>query len=238
MNPQRPAGKPHGVGVGPGDPELITRKAERILHAVDRIYHPAAHTRDSFVRQIVAPLDLPEEKFRAVSLCMSRERGGDEAVYTQLADDIAAQLHQGKSAAWLTEGDPLFFSTFFHLYVEMRRRHPDIAIEIVPGVTSMQAAACAAGVPLATLDERIAVLPATYGLGELPALLDAFATVVLVKVHGKMDELIDLLAKRPGVRAVYAEKIGTPAARIVVDLPSLRGQELPYFALVILRKHA
>jgi precorrin-2/cobalt-factor-2 C20-methyltransferase len=226
----------YGVGVGPGDPELMTRKAERVLTAVDWIFLPAgAGGGAGFARRIVEPLGLPTTKFRPVSLCMSRDRGADQETYRRAAEEIMTELRRGKSAAWITEGDPLFYSTFLHLYRELHR-FPGLRIEIVPGVTSASAAAARAGVPVARLDEKVAVVPAAYGVERLPALLDEFATVFLLKVNGVFGRLLEALAALPRpVRAVYVEQVGTPAERVVEDLESLRGQELPYFSLVILR---
>ncbi len=225
----------YGVGVGPGDPELMTRKAERILRAVDWIFLPAgARGGFGFARGIVEPLGLPPGKFRPVPLCMSRERDRDREAYRRAAEEIVAELRRGQSAAWITEGDPLFYSTFLHLYAELRR-FPDVAVEIVPGVTSASAAAARAGVPVARLDEKVAVVPAAYGVERLPALLDEFATVFLLKVNTVFGRLLEALTLLPRpVRAVYVEQVGTSAERVVEDLESLRGQELPYFALVIL----
>ena len=227
----------YGVGVGPGDPELITRKAERILRAVDWIFLPEGkRSGKSFVRRIVEPLGLPEAKFRPVPLCMSRDRAEDGEAYAHAASGIIEELRRGKSVAWIAEGDPLFYSTFSHVR-EALGRYPEVRVEIVPGVTSASAAAARIGWPVARLDERVAVVPAAYGIRHLPALLDEFATVFLLKVHAAFDELLAVLAslRRP-VRAVYLEQIGTPAERVVTDLESLRGHELPYFSLVILRR--
>jgi precorrin-2/cobalt-factor-2 C20-methyltransferase len=226
----------YGVGVGPGDPELMTRKAERVLRAVDWIFHPAGgHGGAGFARRIVEPLGLPATKFRPVSLCMVRDRGTDRQTYRHVAEEVVAEVRRGKSVAWITEGDPLFYSTFLHLYAEARR-FPDVRIEIVPGVNSASAAAARAGIPVARLDEKVAVVPAAYGVERLPALLDEFATVFLLKINTSFGRLLEALASlaRP-VRAVYIEQVGTPAERVVEDLESLRGQDLPYFSLVILR---
>jgi precorrin-2/cobalt-factor-2 C20-methyltransferase len=228
----------YGVGVGPGDPELLTRKAVRILNEVDRVLYPAeAHGGPSFSQRIIAPLNLPEAKCQAVYMGMSRDRATDLQTYETVVDDIAQAIRQGQSVAWITQGDPLFYSTFIHLYEEMQDRFPEVPIEIVPAVTSPLAAAAMAGVPVSRLDEKVAVVPAVYGLEELPALLDTFATVFLMKVNGVFDQLLDTLRCLPDpVQAVYLERVGTPEARMVTDLETLRGQKLPYFSLVLLRQ--
>ena len=218
----------YGIGLGPGDPELLTRKAMRILSEVDGT---------SFSRRILAALAVPTTKCRQVSLGMAQDRGPDQHTYATAAETMAGELLQGKSVAWVTQGDPLFYSTFIHLYLEMRRRFPDVPITIVPGVTSPSAAAAAAGVPVSLLEEKVAVVPAVYGLDHLPALLDDFATVFLMKVNTVFDQLLETLAVLPHrVQAVYAERVGTPEERLVTDLYTLRGQKLSYFSLVILRQ--
>ncbi|MGQ4808430.1 Precorrin-2 C(20)-methyltransferase [Candidatus Entotheonellaceae bacterium PAL068K] len=233
-----PLGTFYGVGVGPGDPELLTCKAVRILNQVDRILYPAeARGGPSFCQRITLPLGLPEAKCQVVYLGMSRHRSDNLRTYETAVDDIVSELRQGKSVAWMTQGDPLFYSTFIHLYEEMRRRFPEVRIEVVPAVTSPSAAAALAGVPVARLDEKVAVLPAMYGLEGLTARLDEFATVFLMKVSSVFDQLLDALRATPyPVQAVYVERVGTPEERLVTDLETLRSQKLPYFSLVILRK--
>ena len=228
-----------GVGVGPGDPELLTRKAERVLAAVDWIFLPAGpRGGPGFARRIVEPLGLPGSKFRPVTLCMSRDRGPDQETYHRATEEIVTELHRGKSVAWITEGDPMFYSTFLHLYEELHR-FPDVRVEIIPGVTSASAAAARVGVPVALLHEKVAVVPAAYGVGQLPSLLDTFATVFLLKVNVVFGQLLDALAQLPQkFRAAYVEQVGTPDERVTEDLESLRGQVLPYFSLVILRKQS
>jgi precorrin-2/cobalt-factor-2 C20-methyltransferase len=236
---KRPFATFYGVGVGPGDPELMTRKAARILAEVDWIFYPT-ETRQgtSFSQRIIAPLGLPTAKCQAIYMGMSCDRAADVKTYATVVDDIVAELAQGKSVAWITQGDPLFYSTFIHLYEEMRRRFPEAPIEIIPGVTSTSAAAAMAHVPVSRLQEKVAVVPAVYGLEGLPHLLDEFATVFLMKVNSVFDQLLDALRCIPyAVHGVYVEKVGTPEERVVTDLETLRGQRLPYFSLVILRKH-
>src|SRR5690349_6728685 len=100
-------GKFYGIGVGPGDPELLTCKAARILGEVDWIFLPAtAPGGRGFARRIVETLRLEPTKFRPVPLCMSRQRTTDLNAYAQAAEHIWVELQRGKSAAWITEGDP------------------------------------------------------------------------------------------------------------------------------------
>jgi precorrin-2/cobalt-factor-2 C20-methyltransferase len=227
----------YGIGVGPGDPELITHKAARLLAEVDWIFYPSTAGASGLAREIVAGLGLPEQKFRRVEVEMSRQRSAASVDYRRAAEEIAAELQAGRSVAWITEGDPLFYSTFVHVLGEVKLAAPQAVVEIVPGVTSMQAAAARAQLPLAHLAERIAILPAAYGVGSLPALVDEFATVVLLKVHSVWDQLLDTLADlNDDVQVMYLERVGTPRERIVTELESLRGQEVPYFSLVIVRR--
>lgn len=227
----------YGVGVGPGDPELMTLKAARVLAAVDWIFLPASAAGEAgFAGRIVAALGLDAAKFRPVPLCMSRQRDADQNAYDGAASEIAAVLERGQAAAWIAEGDPLFYSTFLHVQAALRRRAPDARIEIVPGVTSMQAAAAAAGFPLASLDERVAIVPALYGCEHLADLLREFSVVCLLKIHAVFERLLDELARLDQrIEAVYLEKVGTGQERIVRDLESLRGQPIPYFSLLLLR---
>jgi len=229
----------YGVGVGPGDPELMTQKAVRVLSEVDWIFHPYDNPDgNSFAMRIVAPLGLPATKFKSIHLSMSRDRAKDLQTYDVAADAIFAELCQGKSVAWITQGDPFFYSTFMYVYEQMRQRYPEVPIEVIPGVTSPSAASARAGVPVSRLHDKVAVVPATYGLDALPGLLDDFATVFLMKVNRVFDQLLDVLAALPTpVQAVYLEKVGTAEERIVTDLKTLRGQKLPYFSLVLLRRH-
>ncbi len=233
------AGKFYGIGVGPGDPELLTRKAARLLAEVDLLYVPAGPTGEpGFAEAILANLEIDPRRLRRVQLSMARQRDVDVAAYARAAQEIAAELRGGSNVAWITEGDPLFYSTFGHVWAELRRRAPDVTVEIVPGITSFQAAAARAQMAIAQLEDRVAVVPAAYGLHRMPYLLENFATVFLLKVHKIFDQLLDTLAALPAPpSAYYVERVGTAEERVVRDLASLRGAKLPYFSLVMLRRN-
>src|ERR1043165_7157945 len=176
------AGKFYGVGVGPGDPELLTCKAVRVLTEVDWIFLPATSSGGhGFAGRMIESLSLDPNKCRPVTLCMSRQRTADLDAYERAAEAILTELRCGKSAAWITEGDPLLYSTFLHVWSALQTRDGHITVEIVPGITSIQAAAACGGVPVAMLDENVAIVPAAYGLSHLPELLEKFATIFLLK---------------------------------------------------------
>jgi precorrin-2/cobalt-factor-2 C20-methyltransferase len=234
----KPIGTFWGVGVGPGDPELMTLKAARVLAEVDWIFCPAESTEKAgFAAHIVASLGLPSEKIRPSILSMSRQGGAAQQGYRRAAEAIVTQLRQGRSAAWITEGDPLFYSTFPPIAEEVCRLCSEVRINIVPGVSSVHAAAARIGVPLAQLGEVMAVLPASYGLERLPMLLDSCTTVALLKAHSMIGPLLEQLGDRTKhIQTFYIEKVGMSEERVATDLHSLLGQKLPYFSLVLLRR--
>src|SRR4051794_37208491 len=110
----------------------MTVKAARLLREIERVYHPASGDGDGFAAKILAPLGLDPARLRPTLLRMSRDRRTDRETYARIAADIAADLAAGRSAAWVTEGDPLLYGTFLHLHEEVRRLVPEAKIEIVP----------------------------------------------------------------------------------------------------------
>lgn len=228
----------YGVGVGPGDPELLTLKAQRIVRTVPVIAVPRSCGKRSYAYSIVQPfVDEHKQEVLEFVFSMSRDAAAQRPYWQAAVQAIGKRLQQGKDVAFLTEGDPFFYSTFIPLHRLMREEHPEVPVEIIPGVTSMAAAAGAAGMPLARADERMAIVPATYVRAGLSKILDDFDTVVLIKVHSVLDEVIDILtASGLEGRACLVEKASTPQERVICGLDSLRGQKLHYFSTLLVRK--
>jgi precorrin-2/cobalt-factor-2 C20-methyltransferase len=131
-------GTAYGMGVGPGDPELITLKAHRILRACPVVAYPAPDQGDSLTREIVAP-HLPGEQTEiAIRIPMVSERFPAQAIYDQAADDIGAHLDAGRDTAILCEGDPFLYGSFMYLFARLAERFP---VEVIPGVSSLTASA-------------------------------------------------------------------------------------------------
>ena len=228
----------YAVGVGPGDPELVTRKAERILRSVPVICAPTgAAEAASYALAIVEPfLDRERQEVLTRVFPMSKDEGTLIPHWEAAAAEVAARIAGGQEVAFITIGDPFLYSTFLYLYRIFREKYPQIDIEVVPGITSIGAAAAAAGVPLGLSSDRIAVLPATYEEQKLRRTLLEFDTVILMKVNRVFDRVYALLEELGmGGNAVFVRRVGSSEEEVVTDLSTLVGKKLDYLSLLIVR---
>jgi precorrin-2/cobalt-factor-2 C20-methyltransferase len=228
----------YGVGVGPGDPELLTMKARRILQAVPVVAVPKGCGKRSYAYSVVrAFLDETRQEVLELTFSMSKEEEVQRPYWQTAVEEIGNRLAQGNDVAFLTEGDPFFYSTFIPLYRLMHQLHPEVPIEVVPGVTSVTAVAGVSGLPLARAEEKVAILPATYACSALPEVLKTFDTVVLMKVSSVLDEVLDALTAM-GLKehACLVERCSTAEERVIRDLDSVRGQQLHYFSTLLVCK--
>lgn len=229
----------YAVGVGPGDPELLTRKAERILRSVPVICAPTSSAGDSsHALSTVEPLlDRSRQEVVVLVFPMRKEQEGLDQFWEEAAATVVSHIRHGRDVAFITIGDPFLYSTFLYLYRIFRERYPEIPVEAVPGVSSITAAAVAAGIPLAAASERIAILPATFEEDKLRRTLLDFDTIVLMKVNRVFDRVYALLKELnlegKGVFVIHA---GTDRERVIDDLASLVGRKLEYLSLLIVKK--
>jgi precorrin-2/cobalt-factor-2 C20-methyltransferase len=237
------------VGLGPGDPHLITVKGVRAIEAAHLVFVPRSREdEESRALQIAAPwLDTTRQRIIYLHLPM-RGTARNEPVYQAAADQIAAALdawaaehEQPGRSVYLLLGDPLLYGTFTYIWGELTARSPHIAVEVVPGITSFAAAAAQAPLPLAMGNERVAIVPATHeaDTASLQRLFADFGTVVLLKVGSVLPQMLDML-DAAGLLATttYAEYVGMPQQRIVHDVRTLRGERRPYLSLLIVRAGA
>ncbi len=227
------------VGVGPGDPELLTVKAVALLSRAHVIYHPGPTPDQGRAWAVVRDLIRPEQQVRLVlagSMHQAAARA-DRAAYRPAADRIASDCRAGLDVAVLTEGDPTLYSTASYVWELLADLYPDVPVEVVPGVNSITAAAARVGWPLAQHGEAVAIVPASYHSDELHSLLERFPTICFLKVAQTLPDLRAALDSRPGEwEAAYAENVTTAAERITHDLATVEGG--PYFALVLVRRAA
>ncbi len=229
----------YAIGVGPGDPELLTRKAERILRTVPVICAPTAGPGESsFALSIIEPLLNREKQEVIVQVFpMRKDQDGLDEYWETAAAAVAERVRRGSDVAFITIGDPFIYSTFLYLYRVLREKYSDIAVEVVPGISSINAAAIAAGLPLGQASERIAIIPAAFKERELRSILANFETVVLMKVSRVFDGIY-LLLKELGLerKAAFISRVGTPEQEVVFDLEGLLGKKLDYLSLLIVKK--
>jgi precorrin-2/cobalt-factor-2 C20-methyltransferase len=232
------AGKLFGVGVGPGDPELMTLKAVRALAEAAVVAHLAKAGYPSRARAIaekylpagIVELPLHYPVTTELPACSSAYRGAMATFYDEAAAEIAAHLQAGRSVAVLCEGDPLFFGSYMHLHARLALR---FAAEIIAGVTGMSGCWSAAGTPIAQGDDVLTILPATLTESELVRRLADTDAAVVMKIGRHLPKLRRALqaSGRLG-RAVYVER-GTLADAIAVPLSKKCDDRAPYFALVL-----
>jgi len=232
------AAKLIGVGVGPGDPELMTLKAMRALREADVIAHFAKAGNASHARAIAAP-HMPPEVTELPLLypvttelpkCSDGYRDALRDFYDEAAAKIAAQLEAGRAVAVICEGDPLFYGAYMHLHARLAWRFPT---EIVAGVTGMSGCWSAAGMPIAQGDDVFTVLPATLPEDELARRLREADAAVVMKVGRHLPKLRRALQTSGRLaRAIYVER-GTMADAKMIPLAAKLGDDAPYFAVVL-----
>ncbi|MBV9121020.1 MAG: precorrin-2 C(20)-methyltransferase [Chloroflexi bacterium] len=221
------------IGLGPGDPELITLKAARLLHEVDTIFVPSQDGRPSLALRIAGDL-IETEKLRELAFVMSTSREHNVGRWREHAAAIATEVNQGRSAAFVTEGDPLLYSTFIHVYEQLLRDFPELSVEIVPGVSSITAGAAAVQRPLGIDRERVGIVPAT---GDVMHGLATFDAIVILKVSAALDNVLRALKVTGRAdQAVYVERAGWPDQRVVQDVEQLRKQKLDYFGQIVVTR--
>jgi precorrin-2 C20-methyltransferase/precorrin-3B C17-methyltransferase len=232
------AGRLYGVGVGPGDPELVTLKAQRIIAAADVVAYPVARHGRSVARRIAAPYLRADQIEVALGYPVTTEQtdhpGGYEAALREFYDDaaagLAAHLDDGRDVAVLCEGDPFFYGSYMYLHERLAGRY---RTEVVPGVTSFSAAAASAGTPLAKRDDVLTIVPGTLAPELLAARLAGADAAVVLKL-GRRFVGVREAAERAGVaeRAVYVERASTPEERRA-RLRDVDPDGVPYMSLVL-----
>ena len=221
----------YGLGVGPGDPELLTLKAHRILKACPVVAYPAPDTGESFARSIVAGFLSPYQVEIPIVVPMRTERFPAAEVYDKAADEIAAHLDAGRDVAVLCEGDPFFYGSFMYVFERLGGRYPT---EIVPGVSSIMASAAAAKRPLAARNDVLTVLPGPLDDDELLARIMVSDAVAIMKVGRHLPRIRTLIG-RLGLTgsAAYCERVSLGEEKVVA-LESLAAETAPYFSMILI----
>ena len=228
----------YGVGVGPGDPELVTLKAMRVLQEVPVICVPQAETsRDSYALEIVKSyLDQDRQEILRLTFPTDDEEAAGE-VWRGAANSVGERLSNSQDVAFITEGDPMLYSTFSYVLDAVCQNFPEAQVEIIPGVSSVMAAAASAGVPLVTHGQRLAILPAVYGIDDLSEAIANYDTIVLMKVNRTLlQALANLEQLGLAGKGIYVRRASTAREEVVRDLTRLSSEDLDYFSLLIIKR--
>ena len=229
----------YGVGLGPGDPELLTLKAARVLSEVAMIFTPTARAeKESYALAIIEHLDRrPDQVIVKQVFPMTKDPDELNRFWHRACREILENLTQGKDCAFITEGDPMIYSTFAYVLEYFEQNHPEIEIEIIPGISSFNATAARAHVPLCKEGQKLAIYPVGYDDSDLERILDEFDAVALYKTFRAKDRILDIFKARGLERqVVFAEKVTSPDERIVKDLRQLKSQDIGYLSLLIMHK--
>jgi precorrin-2 C20-methyltransferase/precorrin-3B C17-methyltransferase len=232
------AGRLLGVGVGPGDPELLTVKAARAIAAADVVAYPSARHGRSVAREIAAPHLRPDQvelllRF-PVTTELTEHPGGYAAAlaafYDAACEQLAAHLDAGRDVALLCEGDPLFYGSYMYVH---ERLAPRYETTVIPGVTAFSAAAAAAGAPLVKRDDVFVALPGTLPQDVLAAHLREADAAVVMKL-GRTFPKVRAAAEAAGVaaRGVYVERASSERQRLA-PLDAVEADGVPYMSLVL-----
>lgn len=219
----------YGVGVGPGDPELLTLKSHRLIRNAAVVAYPAPDSGESFARAIVAEFLSPAAREIPIVIPMRSTRFPAQEVYDRAAEDIAVELERGRDVVVLCEGDPFFYGSFMYLFARLAERFPT---EIVPGVSSLGAVTAAARRPLVAREEVLTVVPATLPEEELAAHLSRANAAAVMKLGRHFDKargVLDRLGLTERAICVTRASLGAETVCPLADAPD----SVPYFSMII-----
>lgn len=233
-------GKLYGVGVGPGDPQLLTLRAHQVLTSVPVVAVPVSRPgEDSLALRVVRPWLAAGQEVLELLTPMVWGPAELEPAWEKAVEELLRRLRRGLDVAFITLGDASLYSTYGYLVRRLGEAAPEIVVETVPGVPSFCAAAARLNLPLALGAEPLAILPVLEEPEELRSLLRTFPNLVLMKFHRRYADLIRVLAEEGRLhQAVLASRCGWEDEKLVLDLNGHGAQEMDYLSLIIVKGEA
>lgn len=223
----------YGIGVGPGDPELLPLKSARILSGVRTVFAARSTKNDDSLALSIARPHLAEDaQVFTLGFPMTRDRDVLHKAWNDNARQVLNALHAG-DAAFLTLGDTMTYSTFTYLMDAMRKMEPEVHIKAVPGITSYQTAAAMTLTPLVESGQTLALVPGIRDEADLERLLDATDNAVILKAYRNLPQLREML-ERKGLKATFATRLGLDGERIC---DACDAEESPnYFSMLLVNR--
>jgi precorrin-2/cobalt-factor-2 C20-methyltransferase len=240
------AGKFIGIGVGPGDPDLLTIKAVKALKMVDVVSVPKAHADTpsmalGMVKHILEERSNPPEVLELV-FPMIKNEAEVKRLWAKNAGIVAEKVESGKVVAFITLGDPMFYSTFIYLFQSLRQRYPKVKLEIIPGVTALTACAASAQIPLAEKEEVVAIIPSDLDSKLIEEAAKQADNLVFMKCAHRFKDLVPILEKSSFTKnstVALVKRCSMPEEQVIVGkLGEVRGWDIPedYFSMAIVKR--
>jgi precorrin-2/cobalt-factor-2 C20-methyltransferase len=222
-----------GIGVGPGDPELLTLKGLRALREADHVFVPVGDMGEVGRAERVVHAHLDPGRTRRLLFALSDDAAARAENWERAAREVSGPLRRGETCAFATIGDPNVYSTFTYLARAVRRRVPETSVETVPGITAMQDLSARGGTVLLEGEERLALLPFTAGEDALREALSGFETVVCYKGGSRLQEVLEIAAESGRLEeAIYGSRLGMEGEE-VTRASEVVGREGPYLSTLI-----
>jgi precorrin-2/cobalt-factor-2 C20-methyltransferase len=227
----------YGIGVGPGDPELITLKALKVLHRVPYIF-AASSTKNNYSLALdIVRCHLNGAGIEYLPFPMSKDPQVLQSAWEQNARRVLEVLASGGDAAFVTLGDPLTYSTFGYLLKTLKRLYPEVRIVTIPGITSYSAAAALTHIPLTEGEESFYLVSGALGAAKLREVIDKSDNIVMLKTYRYFDEIYQTLEEMDLLdRTTCISRCGMDGETVVANLRDLKGKAMPYLSMVIIKK--
>ena len=227
------SGRLVGVGVGPGEPELLTLKGLRALREADEVFVPVADTGEVGRAERIVQAHLDPGRITRLLFALSDDEMARTRNWENAARAVSEVLREDKTCSFATIGDPNVYSTFTYLARTVRRYVPEVEIETVPGITAMQDLAARSGTVLLEGDERLALLPFTAGENPLQNALSEFETVVCYKGGSRLREVLEAAEEIGRLEgAIYGSRLGMGGEEVILA-SEMVGREGPYLSTLI-----
>ena len=231
------SGTLYGIGVGPGDPELITLKAIKVLHRVPYIFAASSTKNDYSVALNIVRCHLNGAGIEHLPFPMSKDPQVLQAAWEANARRVLEVLDAGRDAGFVTLGDPLTYSTFGYLLKTLKQLRPEVPIVTIPGITSYSAAAALTHIPLTEGEESFYLVSGALGAAKLKEVIDRSDNIVMLKTYRYFDEIYQALEERGLLDwTTCISRCGLDGETVVENLRDLKGRELPYLSMIIIKK--
>ncbi len=231
------AGTLYGIGVGPGDPELITLKALKVLRQVPHIFASSSPKNTYSLALSIVRCHLNGAGLEHLPFPMTKDEAVLKAAWESNARRVLEVLATGADAAFVTLGDPLTYSTFGYLLKTLKRLDPEVSIVTIPGITSYSAAAALTHIPLTEGEESFYLVSGALGAAKLKEVIDKSDNIVILKTYRYFDDIYQTLEDLDLLdRTTCISRCGLDGETVVENLRDLKGRDLPYLSMIIIKK--